>query len=72
MTVAPVLSVEELGMAMQRFNWPDYSVFVFMLLICAGIGIYFGFVDKAASPEEYLVGGRKMSVIPISLSLIAR
>lgn len=71
-TVQPMVTVEEMGRVLQHFSAPDYLVFVLMLIVCAAIGIYFGFVQKAVSAEDYLVGGRKMTVIPISLSLIAR
>lgn len=58
---------------LQRFSWPDYLMFVIMLLLCICIGIYFGFMQKTKSTEsEYLVGGRNMMVFPIALSLIAR
>lgn len=45
-----------------------------MLFLCILIGLYFGFVKKRESSAEmdYLMGGRTMSVFPISLSLIAR
>lgn len=66
------LSVEEMEVVLQRFSLADYIVFVLLLAVCAVIGIYFGFIDKAVSSEDYLVGGRKMTLIPISLSLIAR
>uniref|UniRef100_A0A1B6L137 Sodium-coupled monocarboxylate transporter 1 n=1 Tax=Graphocephala atropunctata TaxID=36148 RepID=A0A1B6L137_9HEMI len=71
MASTPIMSVEELGQTLQSFSVPDYIVFVLMLVVCASIGVYFGFIDKATSPEDYLVGGRKMTVFPISLSLIA-
>lgn len=58
---------------LQRFAWPDYTAFVFMLLLCILIGIYFGFIEKTKSTEsEYLVGGRNMLIFPIALSLVAR
>uniref|UniRef100_A0A182NQG4 Sodium/solute symporter n=1 Tax=Anopheles dirus TaxID=7168 RepID=A0A182NQG4_9DIPT len=60
--------VEHLG----RFAWPDYLVFVSMLLLCILIGVYFGFVQRKPNTEsEYLMGGRTMLVFPIALSLIA-
>jgi solute carrier family 5 (sodium-coupled monocarboxylate transporter), member 8/12 len=68
-------NLEEMAsLHMQRFSVFDYLLFVFMLLICILIGFYFGFCKKRdSSPEmDYLMGGRKMSVFPISLSLIAR
>lgn len=57
---------------MQRFAWPDYLVFVTMLILCILIGIYFGFTQKSSSETEYLMGGRNMMIFPIALSLIAR
>lgn len=56
------------------FSTEDYSVFVVMLSISAGIGIYFGFFEgkKNQTTEDYLLGGRKMKIFPIAVSLIAR
>lgn len=55
------------------FSWYDYLLFSFMLLISAFIGVYFGcFGDKQSSAKEYLLGGKEMSVIPVSISLVAR
>lgn len=86
-TSGKVHSVQDLSSSLQRFGWADYFVFVLMLAVCAGIGVYFGFVEKRKKNEkkgrdvedrrgsealDYLVGGRKMKVIPVSLSLVAR
>lgn len=89
-TSEQILSVQDISSSLQRFGWADYFVFVLMLMICAGIGVYFGFVEKRKKNEQknakerdiedrrgsealdYLVGGRKMKVIPVSLSLVAR
>ncbi|KAH8310912.1 hypothetical protein KR044_003467 [Drosophila immigrans] len=91
------LSVSDLSAALQHFGIVDYFVFIAMLVVCAVIGFYFGFIEKkqkkkkgqvptdekdaagAAGNEErrgsealdYLVGGRKMKVFPVSLSLVA-
>nr|XP_032290676.1 sodium-coupled monocarboxylate transporter 1 isoform X3 [Drosophila virilis] len=91
------LSVSDLSSALQHFGIVDYLVFIAMLVVCAVIGFYFGFIEKkkkkqkgqvpadekdgpgAAGIEErrgsealdYLVGGRKMKVFPVSLSLVA-
>lgn len=65
-------SVEELGMSLQHFGWPDYVVFALMLLMCAAIGVYFGFCVGKTSTSEYLMGGRNMKTFPVSMSLIAR
>lgn len=54
------------------FGSVDYAVFVVILSLSAGIGVYFGFFRKGEdSTEEYLHGGHKMKVIPIAISLIA-
>lgn len=70
-----VLEVDDVRIQMQKFSWPDYSVFILMLASCAGIGIYFGFFEKkskhVADESDYLVGGRRMKVFPVSMSLIA-
>lgn len=69
--------LDDVKISLQKFGTPDYLVFVVMLVICSLIGIYFGFIEKKSkkSSEEasdYLVGGRQMKVIPITMSLIAR
>lgn len=62
-----------LASQLERFSWWDYTAFVFMLMICIVIGIYFGFIEKKANTEdEYLVGGRNMPIIPVAFSLVAR
>ncbi|XP_005188094.2 sodium-coupled monocarboxylate transporter 1 [Musca domestica] len=58
-----------------------------MLIICSAIGFYFGFIEKKQKNRgqwnvgdeqprdsealDYLVGGRRMKVFPVSMSLIA-
>lgn len=69
--------VEDVKISLQRFGWPDYLVFLVMLLSCVMIGIYFGFIQKkpkktSDQAAHYLVGGRKMAVFPVTMSLIAR
>lgn len=67
-------NLEDVALHLQRFTSFDYAFFISMLFLCIFIGLYFGFVKKreASAEMEYLMGGRKMSVFPISLSLIAR
>lgn len=91
-------SVSDLSSALQHFGIVDYLVFIAMLVVCAVIGFYFGFIEKKKKLEkgqlptdekdgagtagieerrgsealDYLVGGRKMKVLPVSLSLVAR
>lgn len=64
--------VIELTHLMQRFSWVDYVVFVFMLAISAVVGIYWGFMKKQTTQADYLLGGRNMKVVPVSMSLVAR
>ncbi|KFB37461.1 hypothetical protein ZHAS_00004598 [Anopheles sinensis] len=75
-------SVEEISRSLQRFNWPDYVVFVLMLFSCMVIGVFFGVKDhqkhkrqkharRGSEALDYLVGGRKMQIIPVSVSLVA-
>ncbi|XP_037040754.1 sodium-coupled monocarboxylate transporter 1 [Bradysia coprophila] len=68
--------VEDVKISLQRFGWPDYLVFLVMLLSCVMIGIYFGFIKKkpkktSEQAADYLVGGRTMAVFPVTMSLIA-
>jgi Na+/proline symporter len=64
--------VKDVGLALQRFGPVDYTVFVFMLLVCALIGVYYGFCAGKVSEVEYLMGSRNMQILPVALSLIAR
>lgn len=68
--------LEDVMVHLQKFSWPDYLVFIIMLLLCIFIGIYFGFIQKTSTSNsnetEYLMGGRNMLILPIALSLIAR
>lgn len=50
----------------------DYIIFAFMLLISAGIGVYFRFSGgKQKTTEEYLLAGQDMSILPVAFSLMA-
>lgn len=76
---AGFLSVDEVKISLQKFGWPDYLVFLIMLVGCSLIGIYFAWKmqknkkSKTCKQEDdYLVGGRNMKVFPVSMSLIAR
>lgn len=70
--------VSDVNMSLQHFDWPDYSVFLVMLVGSALIGIYFGFVKKQSDHRdsdmvrEYLMGGKQLSAFPVALSLVAR
>jgi len=55
------------------FKWPEYCVFVAVLVISMGIGVFYGFFDKKnRTHEEFLMASRSMSVFPVTLSLICR
>lgn len=53
------------------FSWFDYGLFVAMLLLSVLIGLYFGCCGHQDSINEYLLGGKEMSVVPIAISLVA-
>ncbi|KRT84249.1 hypothetical protein AMK59_1454 [Oryctes borbonicus] len=55
----------------EKFSWYDYGMFGLMLALSTIIGVYFGFVRKQTTSNDYLLGGKKMSAVPISISLIA-
>ncbi|CAF4789683.1 unnamed protein product [Pieris macdunnoughi] len=65
------LQVSNFKASLQHFSWIDYWVFVLLLSVCGGIGIYFGFIQKQSTPQEYLMGGRKMKLLPVCFSLVA-
>ena len=54
------------------FSVLDYVVFAIVLLISAGIGVFYGcFRGGSKTTQEFLMADRQMSVIPITLSLVA-
>lgn len=67
-SAAGISQIEDL-----KFGITDYTVFVLMLSVSAGIGVYFGFFSKAKNTtDEYLRGGKKMQALPIAISLVSR
>ena len=77
------MNVDEVRTKLQQFGWADYLVFVLMLASCALIGIYFALkmrkkaklnqeLSNKDAEDDYLVGGRKMTIFPITMSLISR
>lgn len=52
------------------FQVADYIVMASFLLISAGIGLYFGICKKQRTTEEYLLGGRQLHLLPVSISLL--
>jgi len=51
------------------FHWADYIVFIAMLAISLGIGLYHAWQGQS-STAEYLMGGRNLKMIPVALSLL--
>uniref|UniRef100_A0A8C4RV85 Solute carrier family 5 member 8 n=1 Tax=Erpetoichthys calabaricus TaxID=27687 RepID=A0A8C4RV85_ERPCA len=50
----------------------DYVVFAAMLVISAVIGIYYAIADGGQNTsKDFLMGGRKMTAVPVALSLTA-
>lgn len=42
-----------------------------MLAISAVVGVYWGFMKKQTTQNDYLLGGRKLKVVPVAMSLVA-
>ena len=54
------------------FTGWDYAVFLFMLGVSLGIGVFHGFRGrKKTTTKEFLMAGGQMGVLPVSLSLLA-
>ncbi|XP_066991696.2 sodium-coupled monocarboxylate transporter 2 [Anabrus simplex] len=54
------------------FQWLDYLMFALMLAVSALIGVYFGcFGSRQKTTSEYLMGGKKMKILPVAVSLVA-
>ena len=73
--------VNTLTESLKYFGTADYAVFVAMLACSTFVGLFFGYKDHQTkkrnkklglqtSADDYLVGGRKMKVVPIALSLV--
>ncbi|XP_044260071.1 sodium-coupled monocarboxylate transporter 1-like, partial [Tribolium madens] len=55
---------------MSGFFWYDYLIFFIVLAISSGTGIYYGcFGSKQKTVKEYLLGGKKMTPLPIAISV---
>ncbi|XP_077400906.1 sodium-coupled monocarboxylate transporter 1 isoform X4 [Vanacampus margaritifer] len=64
MSVAPFVGAS--------FAAADYVVFAFMLAVSAAIGVYYAWTDRALkSSDDFLTGGRRLTALPVSLSLTA-
>lgn len=54
------------------FTWVDYLLFAVTLLVSSLVGIYHAWRGASDSTSEYLMGGRKMPIFPVAMSLAAR
>lgn len=54
-----------------HFHWVDWLVFAAMLTISAAAGLWHYRSAQKSTVENYLLGGRKLSLWPVSASLIA-
>ncbi|GFR83645.1 sodium-coupled monocarboxylate transporter 1 [Elysia marginata] len=53
-----------------KLTVPDYVVATVILTIPVGVGIWYAIRDaKKATREEYLLGGRRMALLPVALSI---
>lgn len=54
-----------------QFSTVDYAIFILLIMVSVVIGISVGFKGWGkATTKDFLVGGRKMHPIPVSMSLI--
>ncbi|XP_071056778.1 sodium-coupled monocarboxylate transporter 1-like [Onthophagus taurus] len=56
-------------MAEILFSWIDYVLFLSMLILSTLIGIYYGFFQKQSTANDYLLGGKQMTIWPVAMSL---
>lgn len=58
-------------MQVHDFGAVDYVVFVLTITVSLGIGIYYALSGgRQKTTSEYLVGNRKMAVLPVAISLL--
>lgn len=57
---------------MDQLTWIDYIIFVFMLVLSSGFGLYHGIKEKSNTIEEYIFAGRNIPALPLILSNMAR
>ncbi len=63
-----LLTKEELS---EKFGWEEYLMFSLLLALSAGVGIFFWWKGQKDN-SDFLVGGKHMGLIPITISLIVR
>ncbi|ELT92965.1 hypothetical protein CAPTEDRAFT_169293 [Capitella teleta] len=56
----------------KSFSIADYVVFSLVLIISAGIGVFYGCTGgRQRTAREFLMADRQMSVLPVTLSMVA-
>ena len=48
----------------------DFLLLLASLLITLAIGVYHGVAGRKATPDEYMLGGRNMSPLPLAMSMM--
>uniref|UniRef100_A0A3Q2QAH8 Solute carrier family 5 member 8 n=1 Tax=Fundulus heteroclitus TaxID=8078 RepID=A0A3Q2QAH8_FUNHE len=60
------------GSTVGSFAVADYVVFALMLLVSAAVGVYYAWTDRSQrSSGDFLTGGRRLTALPVSMSLTA-
>ena len=60
-----------MGTPKHSFHIADYSVFGVTIIVSLGIGLYYALSGgKQRTTSEYLVGNRRMMIIPVAISLM--
>jgi len=49
----------------------DYLILSFLFVFSLAIGVYFAWKDRKSNTTEFLLGGKKMSTFPVTISLIS-
>ncbi|XP_034544792.1 sodium-coupled monocarboxylate transporter 1-like [Notolabrus celidotus] len=49
----------------------DYVVLALMLVVSAAVGFYYAWVSRKGDSRDFLTGGRRLTALPVSLSLTA-
>ncbi|XP_042211469.1 sodium-coupled monocarboxylate transporter 2-like [Homarus americanus] len=67
-TIGAPVEVDLMG---SKFTAVDYTIFSFILAVSVGIGIYSAVKSRGKeSTQEYMLGGRSMSPLPVAMSLL--
>ncbi|KAK7484710.1 hypothetical protein BaRGS_00024118 [Batillaria attramentaria] len=55
----------------RKFGTVDYVLFVCTLVVSAGIGVFYAIQDRRRNTtKEFLLGGKKMNIFPVAMSLM--